>query len=71
MDKKNPMTEEQQERAKILLQATIDILKKCDEGMYVKNVLEVTAEWDGVECDGYCLFEEVKGLMADVQDNAP
>ena len=47
------MTEDQQVRAKILIQATIDILKKCDEGIYVKNVLEVTAEWDGVECDGY------------------
>ena len=65
------MTEEQQIRAKILLQATIDILKKCDEGMYVKNVLEVTAKWDGVECDGYCLKEELEQLMEEVYDNAP
>ena len=54
------MTEEQQVRAKILMKATIDILKKCDEGMYVKNVLAVTAEWDGVECDGYCLKEDLE-----------
>jgi hypothetical protein len=65
------MTEDQQVRAKILIQATIDILKKCDEGIYVKNVLEVTAEWDGVECDGYCLKEELEQLMEEVYDNAP
>lgn len=60
------MTEEQQVRAKVLMQAAIDILRKCDEGMYVKNVLEVTAEWDGVECDGYCLKEELEALMEEV-----
>lgn len=65
------MTEEQQVRAKVLMQAAIDILNKCDEGMYVKNVLEVTAVWDGVECDGYCLKEELEGLMEEVYDNAP
>ena len=65
------MTEEQKVRAKILMKATIDILKKCDEGMYVKNVLAVTAEWDGVECDGYYLKEDLEGLMEEVQDNAP
>jgi hypothetical protein len=65
------MTEEQQVRAKILLQATIDILKKCDEGGYVKNVFNETAKWDGVDCDGYCLKEELEQLMEEVYDNAP
>lgn len=63
------MTQEQQERAKILLQAALDILNSCDEGMYVKNALEVTAVWDGAECDGYCLKNEVEDLMDEI--NAP
>lgn len=48
------------ERAKILLQATRDIFQKCDDSGYVLNVLEVTAIWDGVECDGYCLKDDIE-----------
>ena len=47
------------ERAKILLRATKDILQKCDDSFYVLNALEVTAIWDGVECDGYCLKDDI------------
>ena len=61
------MTEEQQERAKILLKATLDILNKCNEGIYVKNVMEVTATWDGTECDGNCLKEDVEYLIDDIK----
>tara|TARA_R110001592_G_scaffold77485_1_gene233139 strand:+ start:7285 stop:7407 length:123 start_codon:yes stop_codon:yes gene_type:complete len=38
---------------------------------YVKNVLEVTAEWGDGECDGYYLKEELEQLMEEVYDNAP
>jgi hypothetical protein len=48
-----------EDRKTILLRATYDILKSCDEGPYVKNVFEQTAIWDEVECDGYCLMEEI------------
>ena len=57
------MTTEQQEQATKLLKATLDILKQCDEGGYVKNVMEVTAIWDEAECDGNCLMEEVESLI--------
>ena len=60
------MTRGQQERSKILLQATLDILKECNEGMYVKNVFEVTAIWDEVEGDGYCLEHEIRSLIDDI-----
>jgi len=52
-----PTTED---RSLILLRATYDILKKCDEGGYVKNVMTTTAIWDDAECDGYCLMAEIK-----------
>lgn len=51
------------ERAQVLLQATLDILKECHDGPYVKDVLSTTAIWDGVECDGRCLMEEIECLL--------
>ena len=49
-----------EQRAEILLRATYNILKKCENSFYVLNVLEVTDVWDGVECDGFCLMEDIK-----------
>lgn len=62
------MNKEQQERTKILMQATLDILKKCNEGIYVKNVMEVSAIWDEAECDGYCLMEELEDLINEINN---
>ena len=50
-------------RKDILLRATYDILKKCDEGPYMKDVFEQTAIWDGAECDGMCLMEEIAEIL--------
>lgn len=49
-----------EQRAETLLRATCNILKKCEDSFYVLNVLEVTDVWDGTECDGYCLMEDIK-----------
>lgn len=50
---------EDADRIIVLLKAAHEILKKCDEGLYVKNVLEVTAFYDDTDCDGYCLMEDI------------
>jgi hypothetical protein len=63
------MTELEQ-RKDVLLRATLDILKKCDEGSYVKNVLEVTAKWDDTTCDGYCLMQEIEDLLEEVEESS-
>ena len=62
------MEEYQQLEAKKLLKATFDILKKCDESPFVLSALEVTAIWDEVECDGYCLKEEIECLLTNLDD---
>lgn len=62
------MTPEQQKEAKKLLQATLDILKKCETSFYIIDVLEVTAIWDSVECDGACLMSEVDTLLDELQE---
>ena len=61
------MTQKQQDRAKILLKATLDILNKCDEGVSVKNVMEVTAFWDDANCDGECLKDDISDLMYEIK----
>ena len=47
------------DRKVTLLKAAYDLLKKCDEGPYVKNALEETAHYDDEDCDGYCLMQEI------------
>lgn len=60
------MTEEQQKQARKLLKATFDILQKCDNSGHVLDVLSTTAIWDEVECDGYCLKDEIEDLLFDL-----
>lgn len=51
------------DREKILLNAAYNLLKKCDDGPYVKNALEETVFYDDEECDGYCLMEDIATLL--------
>jgi hypothetical protein len=51
------------DRKEILLKATYDLLKKCNEGSYVKNALEETVFYDDADCDGYCLMEDIKAEL--------
>lgn len=62
------MEAKDQERAQILLKATLDILKKCDESFYVLNPMEVTAIWDNTECDGSCLMAEIEELLDQIKE---
>ena len=55
--------------AKVLLKATHDLLHKCDDSYYVLNILEQTTVYDGVECDGYCLMEDIEAFMEEWDDN--
>ena len=56
-----PDTED--ERFLVLMRAAYQLLKKQDESYYVLNLLGETTVWDGVECDGYCLMEELAQLL--------
>lgn len=51
------------ERAKELLKVAYDLLKRQDDSCYVLNLLEETAYWDGCECDGYCLMEDIAEFL--------
>lgn len=60
------MTQEQIERAIVLLEATKTILTKCEDSTYVLNVSMETAEYDGTECDGYCLNNDIKEFLEEI-----
>ncbi len=49
-----------EDRAKVLLKAALDILRQCD---YVLNALEVTTFYDEAECDGFCLKEDIEWFL--------
>lgn len=51
------------DRATILLKAVLEILNKCDEGPYVKDVFCETAYYDDADCDGYCLKEDIEHYL--------
>lgn len=51
------------DRKDILLKAAYDLLKKCNDGPYVKNALEETIYYDDAECDGYCLANDIAILL--------
>lgn len=47
------------DRAKVLLKAAYDLLTKQEESPFVLNLLAETVEYDGCECDGSCLREDI------------
>ena len=46
-------------RKVVLLKACYDMLRKCDSSHYVQNVMEETVYYDGADCDGRCLMEDI------------
>ena len=50
-------------RYETLLRATYELLKKCHESHYVLNVMEETVFYDGTDCDGACLMEDIKSAL--------
>ena len=51
------------DREYTLLKAAYELLKKCEEGIYVKDALYETVYYDEAECDGSCLMEDIKFLL--------
>jgi hypothetical protein len=47
------------DRKAILLKAAYDLLRKQATSYYVLNLLAQTAFYDGTDCDGYCLMEDI------------
>jgi hypothetical protein len=55
-------------RAKILLKATKELLEKQENSFYVMNLLEETVFYDGVDCDGSCLKDDIGYWFDELED---
>lgn len=55
------------ERAILLLRKVVELFDKQDETIYVLNILEQMVTYDGVECDGYCLKDDIEFLLSDLR----
>jgi hypothetical protein len=53
------MTTREPDRKDVLLKAAFDLLRKQDLSRYVLNLLTETVPYDGTECDGHCLMQDI------------
>lgn len=58
-----------EDRAVTLLRACLDLLNKQKESYYVLNVLEQTVYYDGTDCDGYCLSEDIELYLDSIKQS--
>lgn len=49
-----------------LLKACRDLLNKQNKTIYVLNMLETTVYYDGTDCDGSCLLEDIEDLLIEI-----
>lgn len=61
--------EELYHRAIELLYATKEILEKANNSCTVVDVMSTLATWDGVECDGHCLLEDITVLLDEIEES--
>lgn len=46
-------------RKEVLLKAAYDLLKKCADSHYVLSAPNTTVRYDGADCDGHCLMDDI------------
>ena len=51
----------------LLLSKSLELFKRQDESPYVLNLLEEIVYYDGVNCDGYCLMEDIENVLEDMR----
>lgn len=55
-------------RAEILLKATRDLLEKQENSYYVLDLLHEAVFYDGVDCDGNCLKDDIGYWLDELED---
>jgi hypothetical protein len=64
----NNKTKEKLERANVLLKAMCEICTTLDNSRFVLNFFEQSAHYDGTDCDGSCLWEDVKSFLEESKE---
>ena len=58
------ISEDVQDRVIMLLECAYNLLQKQNESPFVLNMLEETVEYDGAECDGNCLLDDIENVLS-------
>ena len=53
-----------EDRKVVLLKACMDLLKRQEKSSYILNLLSETTFYDGVDCDGLCLLEDIEAELS-------
>lgn len=59
------------DRAITLLKACYKLLEKQSESYYVLNLLRETVYYNGADCDGYCLMDDIEDLFLGKVEDLP
>lgn len=51
----------------LLLSKCLELFKRQDETPYALNLLEEIVDYGGVNCDGYCLMEDIENVLEDMR----
>lgn len=57
-------------RAEELLRAAYDLLRRANDSTSVVAATEIEVRYDGADCDGLCLLEDIAGALG-LGDAAP
>lgn len=55
-----------EDRKEVLLRACLELLQKQEDSHYVLDLLEETVFYDGADCDGSCLIEDIKAELGEL-----
>lgn len=56
-----------EDRAITLLKACCNLLNKQKDSFYVLNLLTETVFYDGADCDGYCLSDDIEDYLMELE----
>lgn len=51
------------DRKTVLLKAAYDFLNKLKEKSFAIEALSITTHYDGTECDGYCIADDIEAEL--------
>lgn len=60
-----------EERAKILLRAAYDLLTRASRSHYVLEACSILTQYDGTDCDGECLRNDIAFELEIDEDSDP
>ena len=54
---------EMEDRKDVLLRACLELLRKQENSHVTLSLLEEAVFYDGTDCDGYCLMEDIENVL--------